>query len=80
MNSKTLQMLNVSGNSLCDAGLQILLKGVENHPSLIDLRVAFNDITPVGASSKMISLSKNKNFFLEKLKKNSIFRFFLKFL
>jgi Leucine Rich repeat len=51
MNSKSLKMLNISGNGLTDQGLRILLKGVEDHPSLNDLRIGFNEITPLGATS-----------------------------
>lgn len=51
MNSNSLQSLNLSGNGLADQGLRILLRGIENHPSLTDLRVSFNEITPLGAAS-----------------------------
>ena len=54
MNSRTLKHLNVSGNNIGDKGLKVLLRGVEKHPSLLELRTAFNDITPTGGCCRLV--------------------------
>lgn len=50
MDSKSLQKLDVSGNSLGDDGLRILLRAICDHTSLTDLRISYNDISPLGAA------------------------------
>lgn len=56
MNSRSLKQLNVSGNSIGDKGLKVLLRGVERHPSLVELRTSFNEITPIGGSCRLTTL------------------------
>lgn len=49
----------MGGNNIGDKGLKVLLRGVEKHPSLRELKVGFNEVTAIGGAFIMDVLPKS---------------------
>lgn len=55
----------MTGNGIGDSGLKLLLRGIERHPSIRDLSLGFNDISPEGSAHLIAILPKTKLKFVD---------------